>query len=139
MRVVLDTNVLVAAIRSRLGASYQVLARVGTGMFDVAVSVPLVLEYEDVLLRHCDDAGFTAKDAEAIIDYICSVGIRREIFFLWRPMLRDPGDDMVLEIAVAADCDSIVTHNIRDFAAAGRFGIEIVTPAEFLNELRGIR
>jgi predicted nucleic acid-binding protein len=137
--VVVDPNVLVAATRSRLGASYQVLRRVGSGAFDVAVSVPLVLEYEDVLLRHVDDAGLAAEDVEAIIDYICSVAVRREIFFLWRPLLRDPGDDMVLEIAVAADCDAIVTHNIRDFLTVARFGIRLFTPAEFLNELRGIR
>jgi putative PIN family toxin of toxin-antitoxin system len=139
VRVVVDTNVLVAAIRSRLGASYQVLARVGTGAFDVAVSVPLVLEYEDVLLRHCEDAGLTAEDVGGIIDYICSVAVRQEIFFLWRPLLRDPGDDMVLEIAVAADCDVIVTHNVRDFLTAARFGIRVVTPAVFLYELRDIR
>jgi predicted nucleic acid-binding protein len=139
VRVVVDPNVLVAATRSRLGASYQVLRRVGSGAFDVAVSVPLVLEYEDVLLRHVDDAGLAAEDVEAIIDYICSVAVRREIFFLWRPLLRDPGDDMVLEIAVAADCDAIVTHNIRDFLTVARFGIRLFTPAEFLNELRGIR
>jgi predicted nucleic acid-binding protein len=139
VRVVIDTNVLVAAIRSRLGASYELVRRVGTGAFDVAVSVPLVLEYEDVLLRHCESAGLTAEDVGAIVDYFCSVAVRQEIFFLWRPLLRNPGDDMVLEIAVAADCDGIVTHKLRDFMTAARFGMRLFTPAEFLNELRGPR
>jgi len=137
--VVLDTSVLVAALRSRQGASFQLLSRVGTGAFDVAVSVPLVLEYEDALLRQRPSTALTEDDIGAVIDYVCSVALLQDIFFLWRPALRDPGDDLVLELAVAANCDAIVTHNIRDFAGAERFGVRVVTPGAFLNELRGSR
>jgi predicted nucleic acid-binding protein len=136
-RVVLDTSVLVAAVRSRRGASFELIARLGTGAFDVAVSVSLVLEYEGVLLRHLPASPLDEKDVRVLIDYICDVAIRQEIFFLWRPYLRDPGDDLILELAVAAGCDAIVTHNVRDFGGAEKLGVRIVTPKQFLQELRG--
>ena len=58
--------------------------------------------------------------------------MRQEVFFLWRPQLKDPGDDFVLEIAVAANCDAIVTHNLRDFAASSHLGVRALSPAQFL-------
>jgi len=73
----------------------------------------------------------------ALIDYVCAVAVRQKIFFLWRPFLRDPGDDMVLELAVAAGCDAVVTHNVRDFSGAERLGVRILTPGKFLQEVRG--
>jgi len=135
----LDTNVLVAALHSRRGASFRLLVRVGTGAFEIAVSVPLILEYEDVLTRDLSEIGLTGEDVSAVIDYMCSVAIRQEIFFLWRPVLRDPGDDLVLEIAVAANCGAIITHNIRDFDRARQFGIRVLSPGAFLNELEGAK
>lgn len=123
-------------MRSRNGASFQLVSRIGTGTFDLVVSVPLVLEYEDVLIRHLPATTLDEDDVHDLIDYVCSVAASHEIFFLWRPQLRDPGDDLVLELAVAAACDAIVTHNVRDFDAAGRFGIRVVTPGDFLHELR---
>jgi putative PIN family toxin of toxin-antitoxin system len=134
--VVIDTNVLVAGVRSRRGASFQLLSRIGTGEFDIAVSVPLVLEYEDVLLRQMAATSLDEADVRDIVDYMCSVATRQEIFSLWRPQLKDPGDDLVLELAVAANCDAIVTHNVRDFGGADRFGIRVVNPGMFLNQLR---
>ncbi|SRR6266540_1409780 len=136
-RVVLDTSVLVAAIRSRRGASFELIARLGTGAFEVAVSVSLVLEYEGALLRHLPASPLDEKDVRVLIDYICEVAIRQEIFFLWRPHLRDPNDDLVLELAVAAGCEAIVTHNVRDFRGAEKLGVRILTPGKFLQELRG--
>ena len=136
MRVVLDTNVLVAAVRSRHGASFQVLSLVGTDEFEVAVSVPLVLEYEDAMLRHLPATSLSEAEICDIIDYICSVALRQDIFFLWRPQLRDPGDDLVLELAVAAGCEAIVTHNVRDFGGARDFRVRVLSPGLFLNELR---
>jgi predicted nucleic acid-binding protein len=133
--VVLDTNVLVAGLRSRRGASFQVLARVGTGAFDVAVSVPLVLEYEDALLRNLPATGLVDSDIGDIVDYICSVARRHSIFFLWRPLLRDPKDDMIAEVAIAAGCDAIVTFNRRDFTPVAAFGLQLWTPAELLRRI----
>ena len=139
MLVVLDTSVLVAGARSRNGASFQLLSRIGTGAFDIAVSVPLVLEYEDALKRDPPATGLSDEDVQDIIDYMCSVAVRQEIFYLWRPALRDPGDDLVLELAVAASCEAIVTHNVRDFAGIGRFGLELFTPGEFLQRLGDLK
>jgi predicted nucleic acid-binding protein len=136
-RVVLDTSVLVAAVRSRRGASFELIARLGTGAFDVAVSVSLVLEYESVLFRHLPASSLDENDVRVLIDYICDIAVRQKIFFLWRPHLRDPGDDLILELAVAAGCAAIVTHNVRDFAGAEKHRIRIVTPKQFLQELRG--
>jgi putative PIN family toxin of toxin-antitoxin system len=131
-RIVLDTNVLVSALRSRRGASYKLLSLVGDRLFDVVISVPLVVEYEAAAKRHSRQLGLTHSDIDDIIDYLCQVGLRRDIFFLWRPILRDPKDDLVLEVAVESESDYLVTHNLKDFAGADRFGIRVVTPKEFL-------
>lgn len=139
MRVVLDTNVLISAMRSRHGASYRVLRLVGLGRFEIIVSVPLVLEYEAVAKRLAQAVGLSHDDIDVILDYLCSVADRRGIFFLWRPVLKDPRDDMVLEVAVEAGCDHIVTHNVRDFVGAEVFGISVVTPGAFLRSLEESR
>jgi predicted nucleic acid-binding protein len=135
----LDTSVLVAAIRSRRGASFEILSRIGTTQFEIAVSVPLVLEYEDAMLRHVGASPLVEADVRALIDYICSIAVQQDIFFLWRPQLRDPGDDLVLEVAVAAGCEAIVTHNLKDFSGAAAFGIRVLQPSAFLIELRSTR
>lgn len=133
--IVLDTNVLIAALRSRQGASFQVLTRVGRGAFELNLSVPLVFEYEDVAKRQARALGLTHADVDDVLDYLCAQGQPRRIYFLWRPVLRDPKDDMVLELAVEAACDYIVTHNVRDFAGADRFGVQAVAPRDFLRRI----
>lgn len=124
-------------MRSKRGASFELLSQLGDEAFDVALSVSLIFEYESVLLRHVGASEMNDTDVRDLIDYVCDVGVWQEIFFLWRPHLRDPNDDLVLELAVAAACDAIVTHNTRDFVGAERFGIKIMTPARFLQTLRG--
>jgi putative PIN family toxin of toxin-antitoxin system len=136
--IVLDTNVLVAAMRSNEGASFQVLQElVSEPRFGIAISVPLVMEYEMALKRVPD---LSAAVAEELVDYLCNIGEKREIYFLWRPHLRDPRDEMVLEVAVEARARAIVTHNVKDFGGVEEhFGISILTPGEFLLELEGLR
>ena len=136
-RIVLDTNVLVAGLRSRQGASHRLLQAIGSGAFDLVLSVPVVLEYEEVLKRMTRSLGLSGSDVDDVLDYLCSVAEPREIHFLWRPLLPDPHDDMVLELAVEARCDSIITFNVRDFAGAESFGIRVLTPPRFLSELGG--
>ena len=101
----------------------------------MSLSVPLFLEYEDVAKR--PDSGLTLSVGEIddILDFICAEANLREIFYLWRPVLPDPTDDFVLELAVESECDFIVTFNVRDFAGAEKFGIEVITPQEFLRKL----
>ena len=107
------------------------------GEFEVAVSVALVLEYETTLLRHLSASLLNERDVYDLIDFICAIAVRQRIFFLWRPFLRDPMDDLVLELALAAQCDAIVTHNVRDFRGAEKLGVRVLTPGRFLQELRG--
>jgi predicted nucleic acid-binding protein len=132
--VVLDTNVLVSAIRSRRGASFFLLERVGSGVFDIVVSVPLVFEYEDAMLR--ERGLLSEQDVREILDYVCRVARRQEIFFLWRPLLRDPKDDMVAEAAFAAGADAIVTYNRRDFKGVERLGVAIWSPKDMIQKIR---
>jgi putative PIN family toxin of toxin-antitoxin system len=136
-RIVIDTSVWIAALRSRRGASHRLLTLIGTGRFEIHISVPLVLEYEDVAKRMPGEIALDASDIDDLLDYICSVGKHQKVFYLWRPFLRDPGDDFVLELAVAAGCDTIVTLNQRHFAGVERFGIATLTPKEFLQAIGG--
>lgn len=135
MVVVFDTNVLIAALRSRRGASFRLFSLVGTGRFDIALSVPLVLEYEGVANRLLPELGMSAGHVGDILDYLCSVAIHRPVFFLWRPTLPDPKDDMILELAVDAGAPVIVTFNKRDFVGSERFGVRVLNPREYLQEI----
>ncbi len=135
LRVVLDTNVVVSGLRSRRGASFALLAEIGRGRFEIAISVPLVLEYEEVLHRNQAATGLSSEDIDAVLDYLCSKSHWVKVFYLWRPFLPDPGDDMVLEVAVAGGCTSIVTHNLRDFRGSEKFGVGALAPADFLRKI----
>lgn len=134
-RIVLDTNVVVSGLRSNLGASYRLLTLVGTGRFTHVVSVALLFEYEAAVTR--SDSGITLPRPviEDILDYLCAAGHRQQIYFLWRPTLPDPSDDLVLEVAVHGQCDRIVTFNKRDFVGSERFGVRVETPSAFLRTL----
>lgn len=138
-QIVLDTNVLVAGLRSRRGASFRILSLVGTGVFEINVSVPLVIEYEDVLLRHLPDLTLSERELDSVLDYLCQEARRHQVFFLWRPFLRDPKDDMLLELALVAGCDYIVTFNTRDFTGVEQFGVEVITPGDFLRQIGEVK
>ena len=99
------------------------------------MSAPLVLEYEAVLAEHARGLSLSAADVGGLVDYLCEVGRRHSIHFLWRPALRDPADEFVLELAVASECDAVVTDNVRGFAGAHTFGVTIMTPAAFVRLL----
>lgn len=135
-RVVLDTSVVVAALRSSQGASFQLISLLELGRFEVALSVPLLFEYEDALARHVKAGLYKPQDMDDFLNYICQIAHRQSIFFLWRPYLPDAKDDMVLELAVAAGCEAIVTHNQRDFVGTERFGVRVFAPRDFLRILK---
>ena len=133
--LILDTNVLVAGLRSSRGASHTLLQAVGRGQFTVGLTAALVLEYEDVLERP-GLVPLPPEDVDVLLDYLCSTGKRCSVRFRLRPATADPGDDLVLEAAVATGSSWGVTHNTRDMAeGARRHGVELLTPAEALGRL----
>ena len=138
MVIVLDTNVLVAATLSPFGASFQILTLVPQRRFELLLSVPLMLEYEEVLKR--DDmrakSHLTLEEIDVLLDMLAAVGTPQTPFFQWRPQLPDPDDEMVLELAANGHADAIVTVNIRHFLpAAWTFGVEVLRPGAFLRRL----
>jgi predicted nucleic acid-binding protein len=135
VRATLDSNVLVSGLRSRRGASFQLLNLVGTERLTTVVTVPLVVEYEHALLDPTHGLPYEAEEIRRFIDYFCGVSERRKVHFLWRPLLPDASDDMVLEAAVAGRCRYIVTFNVKDFAGVERFGIRALPPMDFLRIL----
>jgi putative PIN family toxin of toxin-antitoxin system len=138
MRVVFDTNVLVAAIRSNKGASYQLLSMLPERTFELAISNALYFEYLDVLLRSENrPSAMTELEMIDAIDEITRYAVYQDVFFRWRPWLNDENDDMVLELAIASQCDFIVTFNLKDFRNVELFGIVAISPSDFLEFLRG--
>ena len=134
-KIVVDTNVLVAALRSRLGASFRLINLIDSGKYVINISVPLVYEYEQVLNNMRWPGKPANKYISDILDYICSVGQQWKIYYLWRPKLSDPKDEMVLELAVTSQSRYIITYNKSDFREAVEFGIIVLSPAEFLKKL----
>jgi len=138
MKIVIDTNVLVASLRSRRGASFKLVSFLPSNKFSIAISVPLIFEYEDALKR-LESSAITEQDIGDLVDFVCKIGHQQEIFFLWRPFLPDPADDHVLEVAVAGGCDAIVTYNKRDFKGIEKFGLRVLDPRELLSEIGVIK
>lgn len=133
IRVVVDTNVIYSGLNSRLGASFLFLQQFPNRKFKICISTPLVFEYEDAIKRRIPHLSLSDKDD--FLDYLCSVGEKTQIFYLWRPTLKDPSDDMVLEVAVSSNSEYIVTFNKNDFEGAKKFGIQMLTPKEFLHKI----
>ncbi|RDJ21948.1 putative toxin-antitoxin system toxin component, PIN family [Bosea caraganae] len=141
MRLVLDTAAMVAAIRSEAGASRRLLVAGLENRIALLVSVPLMIEYQSVMTRaeHMEAARLSLDDIESLLDAVAAVARPVRLAFLWRPGLRDPDDDMVLETAVNGQADAIVTFNLRDFGkVAERFGIAVLTPGEALRRVEAI-
>jgi putative PIN family toxin of toxin-antitoxin system len=131
-RIVIDTNVLISALRSKRGASYKLLFETERHLFLQSVSTALILEYESVAKRELPKLTVTSEDVDAILNLICKNSEACTISFRWRPHLKDPGDDFILELAVQSQSKYIVTYNKTDFAGVDEFGIALVTPKEFL-------
>jgi len=137
MRLILDTNVIVAAFRSRQGASNLLLRFADQGVFTPLCSTALFLEYEAVLSRDSIRAatGHSLSDVEAIMNSLAAMCKGVDITFRTRPMLADASDEMVLEAALNGHADAIVTHNERDFLPARELGLVVATPGEIIRRL----
>ena len=138
MKVVIDTNVVVAGLRSSTGASYRILELIADDAVDFAISVPLFLEYEDVLKRPAMRRALklSVKEVDTVLDVLATKSSHVKLHFLWRPQLRDSNDEMVLEAAVNAGADAIVTFNRADFLpAATAFSLAVIYPKEYLNRM----
>jgi putative PIN family toxin of toxin-antitoxin system len=129
LKIVIDTNILVSGLRSKNGASFQILSQIGTDAFQMVISVPLVMEYEATLK---DQTALSNNDISDFLNYICATAIHQPIFFLWRPFLKDPKDDHVLELAFATNADYLVTYNKKDFKLAHTLGIQVIDAKELL-------
>lgn len=134
-KIVIDTNVIFAGLYSNRGKSFKLLQLLENENIEFSISVPLLLEYEDVLKRSDNKLGLTIEDVDNFLDYLCVLANKRNIYFLWRPFLKDIKDDMVLELAVESESEFIVTHNLKDFKQAKEFGIPALSPKEFLKLL----
>ena len=138
IETVLDTNVLIAALRSQRGASFELLRHVGDERWRLHLSTALLLEYEAVARREAQHLWLHPDRIEDVLNYLSANGKEHAISFRWRPWLTDPNDDFILELAASARARYIVTHNLRNFAGVKSFGIEAITPAQTLMKLRNM-
>ena len=131
-KIVLDTNILVSALRSATGPSFALMQLIRSGAVSMCCSPALFLEYEDVLKRaeQLQASSLNLADVDAILADLASHVIPVNTHYQWRPQLRDPSDEMVLEAAVNASTQAIVTYNLKDFAPARQFGILVLNPEQ---------
>lgn len=132
----MDTNVLVAAFRSRHGASFEIFRRLRLGEWTAVVSNHLLFEYEEILKRQAPELGLSLKDVDELLNAICARADECPILHGWQPILRDPDDEPLVQLAVESDARLIVTHNVRDLQPATRLGVEVLQPRAFLAKLR---
>ena len=134
-RVVLDTNVIVAALRSKSGASHRLLLTLGHPRWQSVVTPALMYEFEDVARRPGNAPELSAEDISAVLDLLYQRSNRQFVYFRWRPLSPDPGDDLILEAAIAGNCDVVVSFNEWHLRAASEFGMEVLKPFEFLKRI----
>jgi putative PIN family toxin of toxin-antitoxin system len=128
----MDTNVLFAGLYSKNGASHQVLLLLANKHLSLVLSTPLLFEYEDVLKRNPTQLGLDETSIDQLLDNLCAMSQHQRIHYLWRPYLPDAKDDLLLELAVASNTKTIVTHNLKDFSGIELFGVEAITPKNLL-------
>ena len=131
-RVILDTNVVLAALRSQAGASYRLLFTIGHPRWQAVITPAVMYEYEDLVRRPGNAPGLSRQDITNILDLIYRESHRQLVWFSWRPLSSDPGDDAILEAAIVGGCDYVVSFNERHLRAARKFGIEVLKPADLL-------
>lgn len=136
MLITLDTNILYQTLYSNAGASHFIIQKIRTRELQIALSVSVFTEYEDVLSRNKSLMNFNLKktDIEKFLRFIAYVGKVYEIFFLFRPNLRDESDNKFVELAVTSQSDYLITSNTKDFQNSDLIfdNLKIITPGEFV-------
>lgn len=135
LQIILDTNILVAAFRSKRGAANLLLDKLNDSRWQVNVSTALLLEYEDVLKRAEMNDFVSESDVDVFLDGLCAIAEHQDIFYLWRLLAKDPNDAFILELAIRVNANFIITYNKKDFPAAENFGVKLATPKEFLQSV----
>jgi putative PIN family toxin of toxin-antitoxin system len=134
-QIVVDTNVLIAGLRSKQGASYKFLTLLNDERWQLNLSIALIFEYEEVLKRNMALLNLTLDSIDTLLNGICSIANHREIFYLWRPLAKDPNDDFLIDLAIKSQASFLITYNQRDLQQATQFGIQVVTPKAFLQHV----
>ncbi len=134
-QIVIDTNVFVSGLRSRRGAAFKLLTMLNDPRWQVNISTTALFEYEEILKREMRHFGLTEQDVDDFLDGLCHIANHQDIFYLWRPSSPDVDDEFMIDLAVAAKADFIVTYNPRDFQQLKQFGIKAVSPKKFLQQV----
>ena len=132
----MDTNVLVAGLRSRTGASYELLRLLRDGKWTLVLSNTVLGEYHEILHRESSALKLAHADADAYLDVLCALAEQCALISAWQPVATDPDDEPIVQLAREAKVPYLVTHNVRDVQGAEQFGVQVVRPSEFLGLLR---
>jgi len=135
-RAVMDTNVLYAAFYSTTGASFEIFRRLRLGEWTAMLSNHLIHEYEEILKANRAELGLSLDDVDQLLNALCARAEEWPLAHGWQPILHDPDDEPLVQLAVESGADCIITHNVRDLAPARPFGIGVLKPREFLAKLQ---
>ena len=134
-QIVIDTNVILAGLRSKNGASYKLLSILNDKRFQINISATLIFEYEEILKREKQQIGLTNEEIDDIINGICYLANHHDIFYIWRPLAKDKDDDFLIDLALKCQAQFIISYNDKDLRPIEKFGVSIITPKQFLQLL----
>jgi putative PIN family toxin of toxin-antitoxin system len=132
VQLVIDTNVIVAGLRSRRGAAFRLLSMLNDPRWQINVSVALLLEYEEILKRESGVLGISFEEVDTIVNALANVGNRRAIPYSWRPLSHDADDDFLVELALNIRADHVITYDLRHLRVLSELGLSVITPRVFL-------
>ena len=138
-QIVIDTNVILAGLKSKKGASYKLLTILNDQRFQINISTTLVFEYEEILKREQQKIGLNNEDIDNFINGICYLANHHQLFYIWRPLAKDKDDDFLIDLALKCQAQFIVSYNQKDLQPVEKFGISILTPKQFLQLLGEIK
>ncbi|MBI5384670.1 MAG: putative toxin-antitoxin system toxin component, PIN family [Verrucomicrobia bacterium] len=136
LRAVMDTNVLYAGLRSRRGASFQILEALWQRKWTLVLSNTVLTEYEEIVKREATTLGLTFERIHKTLDALCTLAERRYPSDVWLPVLSDPDDEALVHLAVESKADHLISHNLRHLEPARKLGVNLLEPRDFLAILR---